>query len=968
MSNERSPAPAWYRASTLSERRPAPVTSSAPLDTVPDWIEELERAYPPSAEDGASERWSAPAGVDWHGFLMVIEPLLRQVIARLEREAAPYLEAVEGRSLDGLLPSLLSTLAPRLLTMVGRTLVLEMHVARLQEELSGDTPEERFRSFLKRLDDPAVVRNLMHEYPVLPRQVLQALNQAIDFAVEFLRHLCEDRPLLVRTFADGNDPGPLLHVEWGRGDRHHCGRAVLIAHFRSGLCLVYKPKPMAVEVHFHQLLAWLNERGAEPGFRTLRVIDRGQHGWVEFVRGEPCRSVAEVRRFYQRQGAYLAVLYLLAGTDCHHDNLIAAGEHPVLTDLEALFHRRPPGVHVDAVRLGLQNSVLAIRLLPQLYFVPGAEQPVDFSGLGSTAGQPSPYGIPIWEHNATDEMRWTRRPGTLITPRSRPVVDGAEADLKGYAADISAGFDSLYQLLRQHQGELIARVASFARDEVRFIPRPTQAYALLGAQALHPDRLRDGLERDRFFDRLWADTENFPALTRLIEVERRELHRGDVPLFRTRPESRDLFSSDGERIADFFEISGLEHSRQRLDRLGDDDRIRQQWVIRTTLGLLPGGRQPAVVRRPAEPAGPWQLLAAARAVGEHLRALAWVRGEEAGWAGLIPAGSRGWSIGPIRLDLAEGLPGVVLFLAYLAKVTGEISFEESARAGVRGIYRQLEEEPPTEPALRSGLLYLFTHLGSLWNDYALLARAHTLAMGDPAERSQCLAALVCLHKATSSSDPLDAAIEGAKYLLDNEISVPEEGPIGPATPAALLELSRLTRSPQFRAAASQDLERGLSEASKSKPSLSHTRAALQVLRQTANPQLRSEVQAVLTEVLRTPTTTNHSLGHGELGWVDVLLEAATVLSDSPRWLHESRSLAGQILAGAAAGWQCASPSGAEVPGLGSGLAGIGLALLRLAEPTRVPALCLLAPPPGSLRLRTAVDLGSRQTLSPVMGG
>jgi hypothetical protein len=36
----------------------------------------------------------------------------------------------------------------------------------------------------------------------------------------------------------------------------------------------------------------------------------------------------------------------------------------------------------------------------------------------------------------------------------------------------------------------------------------------------------------------------------------------------------------------------------------------------------------------------------------------------------------------------------------------------------------------------------------------------------------------------------------------------------------------------------------------------------------------------------------------------------------------------------------------ESPGLMTGLAGIGYALLRLAEPHRVPSVLGLAPPPG----------------------
>ena len=45
---------------------------------------------------------------------------------------------------------------------------------------------------------------------------------------------------------------------------------------------------------------------------------------------QACTAPEEIQRFYERQGGYLALLYVLQATDFHFENLIAAGEHPVL--------------------------------------------------------------------------------------------------------------------------------------------------------------------------------------------------------------------------------------------------------------------------------------------------------------------------------------------------------------------------------------------------------------------------------------------------------------------------------------------------------------------------------------------------------------------------------------------------------------------------------------------------------------
>ena len=89
---------------------------------------------------------------------------------------------------------------------------------------------------------------------------------------------------------------------------------------------------------------------------------------------------------------------------------------------------------------------------------------------------------------------------------------------------------------------------------------------------------------------------------------------------------------------------------------------------------------------------------------------------------------------------------------------------------------------------------------------------------------------------------------------------------------------------------------------------------------------------------------NHSLCHGALGNLELFLQAHAVLGE-PHWRAEAERIAGGILADIERrGWQCGRESAVETPGLMTGLAGIGYGLLRVAEPQRVPAVLVLAPP------------------------
>jgi lantibiotic modifying enzyme len=186
--------------------------------------------------------------------------------------------------------------------MMSRTLVLELHVARLEGLLDGVTAQERFHSFVERLPQPDVALALLQEYPVLARQLVVSISHWVDFSIEFLSHLSADWKLLRAKFAAGKDPGILVDLRRGLGDEHRSGQSVLIAKFSSGFELVYKPRSLSIDLHFQELLAWLNARGDHPPFRTLNILDCGTHGWTEFIAVEPCSSAEEVERFCQRRG------------------------------------------------------------------------------------------------------------------------------------------------------------------------------------------------------------------------------------------------------------------------------------------------------------------------------------------------------------------------------------------------------------------------------------------------------------------------------------------------------------------------------------------------------------------------------------------------------------------------------------------------------------------------------------------
>ena len=262
---------------------PATFMSGRSLST-PVWFLQLSTAYSDRflhadlpIEDKADPMF---------GLLNVAKPMMALGFSKLRQEIGTILQKHRRPPLKAEIVEkvFLSALSRQLLAILSRVMVLELNVARVQGSLDGETQEDRYRSFVKKLGEHETALAMMLEYPVLARQLVTRIDQWLSFMSEFIERLCSDWVLIVNALGPKEaDPGLLTDLQVDAGDRHRGGRCVLIATFSSGFKLVYKPKSMAVDAHFQELLSWINERGNHPKLRTLKVLDRGSYGWSEFV-------------------------------------------------------------------------------------------------------------------------------------------------------------------------------------------------------------------------------------------------------------------------------------------------------------------------------------------------------------------------------------------------------------------------------------------------------------------------------------------------------------------------------------------------------------------------------------------------------------------------------------------------------------------------------------------------------------
>jgi lantibiotic modifying enzyme len=343
--------------------------------------------------------------------------------------------------------------------------------------------------------------SLFQKFPILAGLWSQTIQQWRTHVHEVLVRFAQDRAVLSRTFFRNRPPTGISDAHFGLSDRHHAGRTVVRLQFDDH-SIIYKPRTGAGESEWFSFLGWMNRRGFHPSLRTVRVLPRKNYCWMEYVgSGGSLGSEAAALRFYERMGGIIAAAYLLKAVDCHRDNLIAAGEDPVLVDADAMWHVSPS-----------TNAQSLTDLLYRTGFFPNARP-------GSLQSRSSALG-----------------PGTA--GKHQPRLHGRPLKPDRYRREMARGFARAWKCIL---GTPSARVG-FARrlqhirlTERRWLYRATEIYAAIREASIQPPALRSHQDRERLVRQQCRRNEVAP---RVIEAEVRALKQLDIPYFTTRKNRR----------------------------------------------------------------------------------------------------------------------------------------------------------------------------------------------------------------------------------------------------------------------------------------------------------------------------------------------------------------------------------------------------------------------------------------------
>jgi type 2 lantibiotic biosynthesis protein LanM len=556
---------------------------------------------------------------------------------------------------------------------VCRVVVLELNAARVTGTLTAGDPRSRWDEWVARLAAPGGWEALAEPYPNLLPRIRRVIDNRCRAALTLARRFGRDRDALATLL--GGDAGPLCRVALGAGDSHHGGQAVALLHCAGGTA-VYKPRSVAVDA----ALAWLLPRllPSEPEHTRIRVpavLTRedqdGAYGWAAHVPHRHCADDDELRSFYRGLGHWIAVMRMLAGSDLHFENLVAAGPVPVVVDCETLFtpHVTPRGSGYGAAldlaidRIG--QSVLRTGLLPARMAALGYRGG-DPSGAGRLPGEQPDLQVPTVVDLGTDHARVVMRPAT---PPPGTNLPSAEPQLGRFWPEVVEAFTSLCASLRARDdaGELAPMVAEFADCPVRVILRDTASYTELERMLWHPRSLHHPEPAvRRVVELLTRQAENRPGAPdepAVINAEVAELLDGDVPVFVTTGRCGVLRGPRDTRWGRPENLIDAALTRWRAADLATDRQVVQASLVGAYLndGWTPTYHTRTATTRTGDLDRRRRALAAGilRRVSDTA-----IRGDDGTVAWVAPVlDVTGWAVRPLGPDIYGGISGVAILLA-----------------------------------------------------------------------------------------------------------------------------------------------------------------------------------------------------------------------------------------------------------------------------------------------------------------
>jgi len=725
------------------------------LNSIPDQMSQLEMIDRLLRENVDSLTESEEGIPFAHIFGSLVYWSEKEMIRITKRFSLERLEALARQNLrSNLFESLLSLCGPSLLAeFAGFKVSTKLYQNDFGAHSNDDT--YFYRQFVEHFQRQGSSDYLM-TFPVIARLITEIVSNWIANSSNFVCRLVADTGAISSLFGIENKKLYCVHsIVTNLSDSHNGGQKTWKVNFSSGAILLYKPKSIASEVAWCELLGWLRQVGSPESATIFNVLDRTTYGWVEFVENAPCLLPTCISTYYRRAGATLFMLYLLGANDIHYENVISAGNAPAVIDLETLL--QPTINDIDQksgenrareiARGRLRHSVLSTGFLPTLLF--GVRpNPIQIGGLGVRPARTRKMWT--WRNANRNTMNMTVSRSMSQSGSNLPMLNGLEYGPDGFCDEICKGYEDMFRFVRDTEGvipEILSRIEGLQFMPVRVVLRPTEAYDRLLSRIYNTQSLTDG--------GLWSIGLDFQSPLReyyrndvIFQIQKAEtqyLARLDIPLFLASAGSRELILPKGYRIKKFFKECGIDSAVYRIAELSDTRLDEEIEIIRCSVESIYSGDKvsawPDLPRQESPDLSEYEAanvaLCEATKIGKLLMRNAVRSGDSVAWIGVTPMPrNHAAHLDVVGYDYYSGTAGIALFLSALSVATNSPDCRNWSLMTISECRSELAKNSGREKLLRkmgyggasgiASLAYCFCFIGKMLHEPCLVEEATAL--------------------------------------------------------------------------------------------------------------------------------------------------------------------------------------------------------------------------------------------------
>ncbi|MGC8917171.1 MAG: DUF4135 domain-containing protein [Thermoanaerobaculum sp.] len=507
--------------------------------------------------------------------------------------------------------------------------------------------------------------DVFEDRPFLAKLLALRTDEWIRSLARLSRRFQRDRDALGGWFGGG--PLVASEVTVGLSDRHQGDAVTRVTS--GGHAVYYKPRSLQPEVALDGCFQALRAVGVALA-RQPRVLARRGYGWQEGVRRAAFSHRNEVERWFFAAGSLAAAAWVLGLTDLHWENVVAAEDGPVVVDGETWC-------------------------LPLTVFQEGADP------LGTILDS----GLVTFPANGPSGVR---EDGALLGgshPRasSLPLFGSDPPDPRAFREALSAGVrDALDKILQGFRnGQLRLPWDKLSRLQVRWVPRPSEAYAGFLTGLLENPKVREGWQVSVLVESalrpLLARGKPSSAVWRLARQEIQALEAFSIPRLQL----------PAGRRGGVVTVTGVERVRRRLETLSFEVTAEQVQLVARAVprrgvgardqGILDAARTVAAALAEGHAAERGGFFLRRGLAGEALAWAAWARASSDSLAfrkarerlgRLLEASENAAAHGP--LGFTTGVGG----MAYALAACGSLLQEKAGWKAARLVAARALSRPP----------------------------------------------------------------------------------------------------------------------------------------------------------------------------------------------------------------------------------------------------------------------------------